>query len=40
MAEVLASGVQTLTDVARLDPELAAAIQDSSTCQQVREASG
>ena len=40
MAEVLVSGVQTLTDVARLDPELAAAIQDSSTCQQVREENG
>ena len=40
LAEVLASGVQTLADVARLDPELAAAIQDSSTCQQVREENG
>ncbi len=40
MAEVFVSGVQTLTDVARLDPELAAAIQDSSTCQQVREENG
>lgn len=33
----LASGVQTIADVARLDPELAAAIQESSTCQQLRE---
>ena len=40
MAEVLVSGAQTLTEVARLDPELAAAIQDSSTCQQVREENG
>ena len=40
MAEVLVSGVQALTDVARLDPELAAAIQDSSTCQQAREENG
>lgn len=40
MAEVFVSGAQTLTEVARLDPELAAAIQDSSTCQQVREENG
>ena len=40
IAEVFVSGVQTLTDVARLDPELAAAIQDSSTCQQAREENG
>ena len=37
IAATLVAGVQTLTDVARLDPELAAAIQDSSTCQQLRE---
>ena len=37
IAATLVAGVQTLTDVAQLDPELAAAIQDSSTCQQVRE---
>ncbi len=37
IAATLVAGVQTLNDVARLDPELAAAIQDSSTCQQLRE---
>jgi hypothetical protein len=34
---VLTSGVQTLTDVAALDPELGAALRTSSTCEQVRE---
>jgi hypothetical protein len=33
----LASGVQTIADVARTDPELARALQESSTCQQLRE---
>lgn len=33
----LTSGVTTLADVARLDPELTAAFRDSSTCQQLRE---
>ena len=33
----LASGVQTIADVARTDPELAQALQESSTCQQLRE---
>jgi hypothetical protein len=37
IASTLASGVQTLVQVARLDPELAAALKDSSTCQQLRE---
>jgi hypothetical protein len=37
MAAVLASGAQTIVEVGRLDPELAAALRDSSTCQQVRE---
>jgi hypothetical protein len=37
IAATLTSGVQTFADVARLDPELAAALQDSSTCQQLRE---
>jgi hypothetical protein len=32
----LTSGVKTITDVARLDPQLAAAFRDSSTCQQLR----
>ena len=34
---VLAGGVKTIADVARDDPELAAAFRDSSTCQQLRE---
>lgn len=33
----LASGVQTIAEVGRVDPELAAAVQESSTCQQLRE---
>jgi hypothetical protein len=33
----LASGVQTVADVARTDPELAAALQDTSTCQRLHE---
>ena len=33
---VLASGVKTLGDVARDDPQLAAAFRDSSTCQELR----
>ena len=33
---VLASGAQTLVEVSRLDPELAAASRDTSTCQQLR----
>ena len=32
----LVGGVQTLTDVAQLDPELAVAFRDTSTCQQLR----
>jgi hypothetical protein len=36
----LASGVQTITDVAGADPELAQALQESSTCQQLREETG
>ena len=32
----LADGKQTLVDVARLDPQLAAAFKDSSTCQELR----
>ena len=30
-------GVKAVADVARTDPELAAALRDSSTCQQLRE---
>jgi hypothetical protein len=37
IAAALTSGVQTIADVARLDPELASALQESSTCQQLRE---
>jgi hypothetical protein len=33
----LASGVRTLADVAASDPELSAAVRDSSTCQQLRK---
>jgi hypothetical protein len=40
IASVLIGGVQTLTDVAQLDPALAAAIRGSSTCEQVREETG
>jgi hypothetical protein len=34
---VLASGLDTVAEIARLDPELAAALEASSTCQQLRE---
>ena len=37
IAAVLASGAQTIVEVSRLDPELAAALRDSSTCQELRE---
>jgi hypothetical protein len=37
IAAVLGSGLQTITEVAQLDPELAAALRDSSTCRQLRE---
>ena len=33
---VLGSGVQTFVEISRLDPELAAAALDTSTCQQLR----
>jgi hypothetical protein len=33
----LVSGVQTIAEVARLDPELADALQESSTCRELRE---
>lgn len=33
----ITSGVKTIADVARIDPELAAALEQSSTCQQLRE---
>jgi hypothetical protein len=37
---VLVSGYETLTDIALLDPELAAAINESSTCLQLRQERG
>ena len=36
----LVGGAQTLTDVAQLDPALAVAFRDASTCQQLREQRG
>ncbi len=36
----LASGVETIAEVARADPELAQALQESSTCQQLQEETG
>jgi hypothetical protein len=37
ITDAVASGVKAVADVARTDPELAAALRDSSTCQQLRE---
>jgi hypothetical protein len=37
LASVIAGGVETVADVVRVDPELAAALRDSSTCQELRE---
>jgi len=37
IAAVLASGAQTIVEVSRLDPALAAALLDTSACQQLRE---
>lgn len=37
LGTTLASGVRTFTDVAASDPALAAALRDSSTCQQLRK---
>ena len=37
---VLVGGYETLADVAQLDPEVAAAVNESSTCQELREARG
>jgi hypothetical protein len=34
---VLTSGTQAIADVVRVDPEVASAIRDSSTCQELRE---
>ena len=40
IGSALVGGVQTLTDVAELDPALAVAFRDTSTCQQLREERG
>jgi hypothetical protein len=40
LGTVLGSGVDTLLEVTRNDPELAAAFRDSYTCEQVREEVG
>jgi len=37
VASVLASGTQTVANIARTDPELTSALRDTSTCQQLRE---
>jgi hypothetical protein len=37
---VLASGTQTLVEISRLDPELAAALAGSSTCKEFRQETG
>lgn len=37
IVSVLAGGTRTVADVARLDPELAAALESSSTCQELRQ---
>jgi hypothetical protein len=40
IASALAGGVQAIADAARTDPELADALRDSSTCQQLQEEAG
>jgi hypothetical protein len=37
LGSVLESGVLTLAEIARTDPELAVALRDSSTCEELRE---
>ncbi len=37
LGTTLASGVKTLADVSASDPALAAALRDSSTCQELRK---
>jgi hypothetical protein len=37
IAAALTSGAQTVAEVVRVDPELADALQESSTCQELRE---
>jgi hypothetical protein len=40
IGSALVGGVQTITDVAELDPALAVALRGSSTCEQLREEAG
>jgi hypothetical protein len=40
IGSVIASGVQTIADVALDDPELANALRDASTCDELREEAG
>ena len=40
LATVLGSGVRTVADIARMDPEIAAALRASSTCEELREETG
>jgi hypothetical protein len=37
IGSAVGGGVQTIAEIARLDPELAAALRESSTCQELRE---
>lgn len=37
IGSAITSGVKTVADVARADPQLAGALRESSTCQQLRE---
>jgi hypothetical protein len=37
VGSVLASGVQTVAEIAGTDPEVATALRDASTCQELRE---
>jgi hypothetical protein len=37
LGSVVASGALTLTEIARTDPELAVALRDASTCEELRE---
>jgi hypothetical protein len=37
LGSVLTSGVRTIAEVATVDPQLATALRDASTCQQLRE---
>ena len=37
ITSAVTGGVKAVADVARTDPDLAAALRDSSTCQQLRE---